>query len=123
MAKPESYTLEHYTQLTGAIGELYQRLEEDILALHPAARRECKKLYIAFKLETNFVDIIPLASKLLLVFNLEFDKVDDPKGRCRDITDLGRWGNGDVELSVTDLSEVEYALEIAAQSLSSQIQE
>jgi predicted transport protein len=36
---------------------------------------------------------------------------------------LGRWGNGDVELAVADLSEVEYALEIAAQSLASQIQE
>lgn len=123
VTKPESYTLDHYTQLTGTIGEIYLRLEEGILALHPAARRECKKLYIAFKLETNFVDIIPLASKLLLVFNLEFDQVDDPKGRCRDITDLGRWGNGDVELAVTDLSEVEYALEIAAQSLATQVQE
>ena len=123
VTKPESYTLDHYTQLTGSIGEIYQRLEEGILALHPAARRECKKLYIAFKLETNFVDIIPLASKLLLVFNLAFDQVDDPKGWCRDITDLGRWGNGDVELAVTDLSQVDYALSIAAQSLATQVQE
>jgi len=119
----ESYTLDHYTQLTGTIGEIYKRLEEDILALHPAVRRECKKLYIAFKLETNFVDIIPLATKLLLIFNLAFDQVDDPKGWCRDITNLGRWGNGDVELTVTDLSQVDYALQIVAQSLATQIQE
>ncbi|MCL2658879.1 MAG: DUF262 and DUF1524 domain-containing protein [Betaproteobacteria bacterium] len=121
-AESESYTLDHY-KLGGAIGEIYKRLEEGLLALHPAARRECKKLYIAFKLETNFVDIIPQAAKLLLVFNLAFDQVDDPKGLCRDITNLGRWGNGDVELAVTDLSQVDYALDIAAQSLAAQTQE
>jgi predicted transport protein len=102
---------------------LYNRLEDMLLALHPAARRECKKLYIAFKLDTNFVDVIPQASKLILVFNLRFDQVEDPKGWCRDITSLRRWGNGDVELYLNDESQIEYAVGLAEQSLSLQTQE
>ena len=102
---------------------LYDQLEERLLALHPAARRECKKLYIAFKLETNFIDIIPQASKLVLVFNLRFDQLDDPKGWCRDITDLGRWGNGDVEMSLSEEARIDYAVGLAEQSLALQVQE
>lgn len=119
----EAYDLDHYPQLSGAMRPLYDQLEEKLLALHPAARRECKKLYIAFKLETNFIDIIPQASKLVLVFNLRFDQVDDPKGWCRDITDLGRWGNRDVEMSLSEKAQIDYAVGLAEQSLALQVQE
>jgi len=58
-----------------------------------------------------------------LVFNLRFDQIDDPKGWCRDITDLGRWGNGDVEMSLSDDSQIDYAAGLAEQSLALQGQE
>lgn len=122
-AEAEIYDLDHYPPFVGPIRSLYLLLEERLLALHPAARRECKKLYVAFKLETNFVDVIPQHSKLVLVFNLRFDQIDDPKGWCRDITDLGRWGNGDVEMSLTEDSQIDYAIVLAEQSLSLQVQE
>lgn len=127
-AEPEemsgsAYTLDSYPQLTGAVRHLFDMLEERTLALHPAARRECKKLYVAFKLETNFVDVIPQSTKLLLVLNLAFDQIDDPKGWCRDITGLGRWGNGDVEVVFSEPSQIDYVAGLIEQSLSSQIQE
>jgi len=118
-----AYTLDSYPQLSGSVRQLYDLLEERILALHPGARRECRKLYVAFKLETNFVDVIPQASKLLLVINLRFDQIDDPKGWCRDITGLGRWGNGDVEVPLTGPSQLDYVAGLIEQSLSVQIQE
>lgn len=119
----ELYDLDHYPPFSGPIRSLYLSLEERLLALHPAARRECKKLYVAFKLDTNFVDVIPQHSKLVLVFNLRFDQIDDPKGWCRDITGLGRWGNGDVEISLTEEGQIDYAVGLAEQSLALQIQE
>ena len=93
------------------------------MGLHPAARRECKKLYIAFKLETNFVDVIPQISKLLLILNLPFNQIDDPKGWCRDISGKGGWGNGDVEVALSDPSQLEYVVGLVEQSLSAQIQD
>ena len=119
----ETYDLDHYPQLTGPVRKLYDLFEERLLALNPAVRRECKKLYVAFKLETNFVDIIPQSAKLLLVINLRFDQIVDTKGWCRDITEIGRWGNGDVELVLSDPSQIDYAVELAEQSLIAQIQE
>lgn len=68
-AVAEIYDLDHYPPFAGPIRSLYLQLEERLLALHPAARRERKKLYVAFKLDTNFMDVIPQHSKLVLVFN------------------------------------------------------
>ena len=39
--------------------ELYRNLEKRILNLDSSVRVEFKKLYIAFKAQTNFVDIVP----------------------------------------------------------------
>lgn len=119
----EIYDLDNYPPFAGPIRSLYIQLEERLLALHPAARREYKKLYVAFKLDTNFVDVIPQHSKLILVFNLRFDQVDDPKGWCRDITNISRWGNGDVEMSLSEEAQIDYVMGIAEQVLALQVQE
>lgn len=38
---------------------------------------------------------------------MKYSQVYDPKGLCKDITNLGRWGNGDVELFMEHTSDVE----------------
>jgi len=52
-------------------------------------REEHKKLYIAYKTTTNFVDIEPQKKKLLVTLNMKFDEINDPKGLCRDGTNIG----------------------------------
>ena len=54
---------------------LYQKLHEAILKAEPKAKVEYKKLYIAYKLKTNFVDIVVQKSRLRLSVNLDFDEV------------------------------------------------
>ena len=70
----------------------------DVLALDPCVSEEFLKLYVAYKAETNFVDIVPQKSRLRLSLNMQFHELHDPKGLAKDITNLGRWGNGDVEV-------------------------
>jgi len=77
---------------------------------------EFKKRYIAFKTSTNFVDIVPQESRLRLSLNMPFDEIQDPKGICRDVTNIGRLGNGDVEFHVSSVSEIEYAMFLIKQS-------
>lgn len=55
--------------------------------------------------------------------NMKFSEVIDPKGICRDITDLGRWGNGDVELYMEHTSDVDQIMEIVEQSYRLQVDE
>ena len=47
---------------------------------------------------------------------MKFSEVHDPQGICHDITGLGRWGNGDVELFMEHTSEVDHIMEIVKQS-------
>ena len=47
---------------------------------------------------------------------MKFAEVIDPKGICRDVTGLGRWGNGDVELSMEHISDTDQVMGIIEQS-------
>ncbi len=44
---------------------------------------EFLKLYVAYKAETNFVDVVPQAKRLRLSLNMDFHEINDPKGMCR----------------------------------------
>jgi predicted transport protein len=67
------------------------------------------------------VDVIPQTMRLRLNLNMKFEDVHDPKGICRDVTGLGRWGNGDVELHLSSLEELPYVMGLVRQSLDQQL--
>lgn len=112
----DEYSLDHFEHLNGDILELFEALQKRILNLDSSVREEVKKLYIAYKTTTNFVDIIPQKSRLRLSLNMRFDEINDPEGKCSDVTDKGRWGNGDIEVGVSSLDEIEYTLFLIRQS-------
>ena len=92
-----------------------------MLALDPCVTEEFLKLYVAYKAETNFVDVVPQAKRLRLSLNMRFAEVNDPKGLCKDVTGIGRWGNGDVEVGLSTLDELPYAIGLVRQSLELQL--
>ena len=87
-----------------------------------SVKEEFKKLYIAYKTSTNFVDIVPQKSRLRLSLNMPFGELIDPNNICKDVTDLGRWGNGDVELGVATLEDIPKAMDFIQQALNYQEQ-
>lgn len=111
----ERYSLATYD--TNAFTKmLFEILDRRIQNLSPNVKREFKKLYVAYKLDTNFVDIVFQKQRLRISVNMKFSEVIDSKGICRDITGLGRWGNGDVELFMEHTSDVDQVMEIIEQS-------
>lgn len=116
----QSYDISHYDFGNLYVKMLYDKLYEAIVKLEPQTKVEYKKLYIAFKLKTNFVDVVVQKSRLRLAVNLDFDEVYDPVGICQDVTDLGRWGNGDVEIGFDSLSMLDSIMEIVRQSIQKQ---
>ena len=116
------YRLEDHPHLSsGLMRPLYEAFRKEVLALDPCVTEELLKLYVAYKAETNFVDIIPQAKRLLLSINIAFPEVNDPKGLCRDVTGLGRWGNGDVEVALSSLDELPYVVGLVRQALERQM--
>ena len=125
--KPEEqeatvYTLENYEHVKGEMLNLYEALKKRILNIDSSVREEYKKLYIAFKSSTNFVDIIPQKSRLRLTLNLDFPDIIDPKGLCRDITGLGRWGNGNVEVVFSNINELDDIMDLIQQAFDKQLE-
>ena len=118
----QEYSLETY-DMSSLSKTLFEALDKRILNLSPQVKREYKKLYVAYKLDTNFVDIVPQKKGLRISVNMKFSEVYDPKGICKDITNLGRWGNGDVEVSMRDISEIDQVMEIIEQSFNIQNEE
>src|SRR5512144_1858031 len=100
---------------------LFESLRAAILGLDPNISEEVLKLYVAFKAETNVVDVIPQATRLRLSVNLPFPELVDPKQAARDVTNLGRWGNGDVEVILESGDEVPYTLGLLRQALDRQL--
>lgn len=114
---------DHPHLLSGQMREVFAALRKQIVALDPCVREAFWKLYVAYKAETNFVDIVPQAKRLLLVLNISTQDLDDPKGLCRDISNIGRWGNGDVEIGVSTLDELPYAMGLIRQAFERQMGE
>ena len=116
----ERYSLETYD--TNIFTKtLFEVLDRRIQNLSPNVKREFKKLYVAYKLDTNFVDVVFQKQRLRISVNMKFSEVNDSQGICHDITGLGRWGNGDVELFMEHTSEVDQIMEIVKQSYKFQV--
>lgn len=108
------YNIDNFPELAGAMLNLFEQLRKRICNLDSSVREEFKKKYIAYKATTNFVDIVPQQNRLRLSLNMAFTEIHDPKGICKDVTDLGRLGNGDIEIgiaSTNDIGDVMYLIQ------------
>jgi uncharacterized protein with ParB-like and HNH nuclease domain/predicted transport protein len=103
------------------VPRVFQSLRRELLALDPCVSEEFLKLYVAYKAETNFVDVVPQAKRLRLSLNMPFHELHDPKGVAKDVTNLGRWGNGDVEVALNSLDELPYVMGLVRQAFERQM--
>ena len=118
----QQYTIQDHPHLVfGPMSTLFQAFRQAILALDPCVTEEFLKLYVAYKAETNFVDVIPQAKRLVLVMNTKIEDIEDPKSLCRDISNIGKWGNGDVEVGLSSLEELPYVVGLVRQSFDQQM--
>lgn len=116
------YTIsDHPHLLSKGVAEIFNAFRQEVLALDPCVTEEFLKLYVAYKAESNFVDVVPQAKRLLLFLNIPFSEISDPKGLCKDVSNLGRWGNGDVSIGLTSLDELPYVMGVIRQSLERQM--
>ena len=112
---------DHPHLLASPMRELFEAFRKEVLALDPCVTEEFLKLYVAYKAETNFADVVPQAKRLRISLNVEFHEIEDPKKLCKDVTGLGRWGNGDVEVGLSSLEELPYVMGLVRQSFEKQM--
>lgn len=119
----KTYTLEDHPYLTGTMMALFEQLRKRILNLDASVTEEILKLCIAYKTTTNFVDVVPQKNRLKLSLNMAFDEIYDPTQMCMDRRGLGRWGTGDVQVSLSSSEQLDDVMALVQQSFDKHIED
>jgi uncharacterized protein with ParB-like and HNH nuclease domain/predicted transport protein len=120
--KEQTYTsIEHYPPMSPSITVIYDELDRRLLNLDAGIVKEYKKFYIAYKSDTNFVNIKPSKNELTISFNIPYDKINDDKGLCMNYTGIGNFASNDVLLKIDETSDMSYVVNLATQALNYQL--
>jgi predicted transport protein len=65
------------------------------------------KLYMAFKRLKNFATVVLTKKGVLLFLHLDPAPVVKAMNNARDVSNIGHWGTGDVEITLTSMKEFE----------------
>jgi len=114
------YTEEdHLEKANIEIRELYERVKLGILNIgdeYGDFEIKPKKLYLAFVLGTNVVDIHLQKKQIKMWINLRTGDLRDEKNLAKNVSDVGHWGNGSYELTFSNDENLEYILSLIKQS-------
>ena len=111
------YTEEkHLESRKKKIQELYEELKTQILSIDETIEVKPLAKYIAFKAETNFVDIHIQKTQIKMWLNLEKGELKDAESITRDVSDTGHWGNGDYEIVLRNTENLPVILSLIKQS-------
>ena len=119
--KTGSYTIEqHFEGKLARMQNLARSVQEFLLGLDPSMEEAPKKYYVAYKISQNIACMEIQKQRVLLYVKLDPKTVEAPKKIARDVTNIGHYGTGALELSVRtpqDLELVKPLLEQAYQKI------
>ncbi|RCS43972.1 DUF91 domain-containing protein [Bremerella cremea] len=92
--------------------DLYEQLKATCLSFGDDVQVKVLKLYVAFKRLKNFVTVDGRAASGMLNLYVKVDPqtVDLEEGFTRDVTNIGHWGTGDLEIVLRNQDDLAKAL-------------
>jgi predicted transport protein len=99
---------------TPEIRALYEQITSLLLSLGDDVQQKGLKLYTAFRRLKNFACVIAYPNRLLVTLKLDPGTINFEEGFSRDVSQVGHWGTGDVELCLftpADLQKAQPLLE------------
>ncbi|MCA7955372.1 DUF5655 domain-containing protein [Burkholderia seminalis] len=91
------------------IRDLYAQTTSYVTALGDDVQENRLKLYTAFRRLKNFACVIAYPNRLLVMLKLDPASVTLEDGFSRDVSEIGHWGTGDVELTLRTQADLERA--------------
>ncbi|MEY8762513.1 MULTISPECIES: DUF5655 domain-containing protein [Clostridium] len=91
--------------------ELYYSLRDYVLALGDDVTENKLKLYSAFKKIKNIVCVEVRMKSIMLYLRLSPEDIVLENGFTRDVSKVGHWGTGDLELTIKNAKDFEKAKE------------
>jgi len=106
---------EHIARASDEIAELYVKFRDALINLVDGIEVKPQKFYVAFKKDTNVVDIEVLKNSLKIFINAKLGSLEDSKALARDVSFVGHRGNGDYQIQVENDKDLEYIMSLIKQ--------
>lgn len=100
---------ELFNKSSKEVKDLFEALKAFVLSLGDDIQLKELKFYYAFKKIKNFVtvEIHPQNNTIVLYLSLDPNKIKLEKGFTRDVTNIGHWGTGDLEVTLKNYDDLE----------------
>ncbi len=96
-----TYTFEeHVRGKPEAIKDLAMTISDFVMGLDPSIEQSPKKFYVAYKIAQNIVCMEVQKSKIVLFLKLDPRRVKGPPRISRDMSRIGHYGTGDLEITL-----------------------
>ena len=102
--------------------ELYRAIDRLCLSLGSGSvEKRVQKKYVGYAYAKRlFCSVHLLQSGLRVWLKLKYARLTSPPPFARDVSDIGHWGTGDLELGINNLAQLDVASELIRKSFESQ---
>jgi len=114
-----TYTIDdHLDDKSDNVVRLFSALQERIMGLNEDGdiSERPLKTYIGYKHGTNFCEVRVQANDIKLWVDIDPSELDDPYEIGRDVSEIGHYGTGDVEVRMDDLSDLDKVMYLIEQA-------
>ena len=106
----------HFNNTQRHTVDLFERLRSKIFNLSDSIEERYNKLYVSYSMDKNFCEIHFQSNRLKIWVNACIDEIQDPMHLCRDMRNIGHYGNGESELFLERIEDLDNVFEIIEQS-------
>lgn len=106
-AGPDKSYAEIAASLPEALQQLLASLEDYVFSLGDDVQRKELRLYAAFKRLKNFATVVLQRNRLLLYLHLDPAPSVASLPNARDVSAIGHWGTGDLEIALSSLADLD----------------
>ena len=99
-----------------SVRDWFADLREYALGLGDDVQEKSLKYYVAFKRVRNFCCIVALQQRLIVYLKLVPSDIELQQGFTRDVSNIGHWATGDLEVTVDSADDVARTKEFIRQS-------
>ncbi len=105
-----SYTFkQHLEGRPQPMRDLAIAVNDFVLGLDPSIQAVPKKFYVAYKVAQNLACMEVQKKQIILYLKLEPKTVKGPSGISRDVTNIGHYGTGDLEITLHNEKDLKVA--------------
>jgi predicted transport protein len=99
------------TELDAPMIDRFEALRAYLIALGDDVQETTLRFYIAFKRIKNFacVEFRPTTGKILIFLKVDPSTVQIEPGFTRDVSEVGHFGTGDLEITLNNVDDLERA--------------